>query len=70
MLLARHPATLRIATLLDKPVRRLCEIQADYVGFTIPNRFVVGYGMDFAERYRNLPDICVMPMDAPTDTWD
>ena len=69
-LLARQPATLRIATLLDKPERRLCEIQADYVGFTIPNRFVVGYGMDFAERYRNLPDICVMPVDAPTDVWD
>ena len=70
VLLARQPATLRIATLLDKPERRLCEIQADYVGFTIPNRFVVGYGMDFAERYRNLPDICVMPVDAPTDAWE
>ncbi len=69
-LLARQPATLRVATLLDKPERRLCKIQADYVGFTIPNRFVVGYGMDFAERYRNLPDICVMPVDAPTDVWD
>lgn len=70
ILLARRPATLRIATLLDKPERRLCDIQADYVGFTIPNRFVVGYGMDFAERYRNLPDICVMPMDTATDIWD
>jgi hypoxanthine phosphoribosyltransferase len=56
-----HPKTLRIATLLDKPSRRLVEIDADYVGFTISNQFVIGYGMDFAERYRNLPDICLMP---------
>ena len=55
-----HPKTLRIATLLDKPSRRLVKIDADYVGFTIPNQFVIGYGMDFAERYRNLPDICLM----------
>lgn len=56
-----HPKTLRIATLLDKPSRRLVKIDADYVGFTIPDQFVIGYGMDFAERYRNLPDICRMP---------
>lgn len=56
-----HPKSLRIATLLDKPSRRLVKIDADYVGFTIPNQFVIGYGMDFAERYRNLPDICLMP---------
>jgi hypoxanthine phosphoribosyltransferase len=41
------------------------KIDADYVGFTIPNQFVIGYGMDFAERYRNLPDICLMPSDTP-----
>ncbi len=70
MLLAQDPATLNIAAFLDKPERRLCHIQADYVGFSIPNRFVVGYGMDFAERYRNLPDICVMATDAPTDVWE
>jgi len=70
MLLAQGPATLKIAAFLDKPERRLCNIQADYVGFAIPNRFVVGYGMDFAERYRNLPDICVMATDAPTDVWE
>ncbi len=58
-----HPKTLRIATLLDKPSRRLVKIDADYVGFTIPNQFVIGYGMDFAERYRNLPDICLMPIE-------
>jgi hypoxanthine phosphoribosyltransferase len=70
MLLAQSPARLKIATLLDKPERRLCDIQADYVGFSIPNRFVVGYGMDFAERYRNLPDICIMATDAATDLWE
>lgn len=70
MLLAQGPARLKIAAFLDKPERRLCHIQADYVGFSIPNRFVVGYGMDFAERYRNLPDICVMATDAPTDGWE
>ncbi|MGA8532008.1 MAG: hypoxanthine phosphoribosyltransferase [Acidobacteriaceae bacterium] len=56
-----HPKTLKIAALLDKPSRRLVKIDADYVGFTIPDQFVIGYGMDFAERYRNLPDICLMP---------
>lgn len=61
-LLEQHqPKTLRIAALLDKPSRRVEKIDADYVGFTIPNQFVIGYGMDFAERYRNLPDICLMP---------
>jgi hypoxanthine phosphoribosyltransferase len=58
-----QPKTLRIAALLDKPSRRLEKIDADYVGFTIPNEFVIGYGMDFAERYRNLPDICLMPAE-------
>jgi len=55
----RHPRTLRVATLLDKPSRRREPIAADYVGFTIPDHFVVGYGMDYAERFRNLPDICI-----------
>jgi hypoxanthine phosphoribosyltransferase len=58
--LQHRPRTLRIATLLDKPSRRMEKIEADYVGFSIPNLFVVGYGMDYAERYRNLPDICIM----------
>ena len=61
MLAAHQPKSLRMVTLLDKPSRRIKPLQADYVGFTIPDQFVVGYGMDFAERYRNLPDICVMP---------
>ncbi|MGP8253635.1 MAG: hypoxanthine phosphoribosyltransferase [Terracidiphilus sp.] len=63
--LQQHPKSLRIATLLDKPSRRVEKIEADYVGFPIPNLFVIGYGMDFAERYRNLPDICLMPPDQP-----
>ncbi len=61
--LARRPTALKVVTLLDKPSRRLQEIAADYVGFTIPNRFVVGYGMDIAEQYRNLPDIYFVPPD-------
>lgn len=61
MILAHHPRTFRIAVLLDKKCRRQQPIQANYVGFEIPDEFVVGYGMDYAERYRNLPDICVVP---------
>ena len=60
ILLAKRPKSLRIATLLDKAPRRLVPIQVDYVGFEIPDEFVVGYGMDYAEQYRNLPDICVL----------
>ncbi|HMD20092.1 MAG TPA: hypoxanthine phosphoribosyltransferase [Alloacidobacterium sp.] len=60
-----QPRSLRIAALLDKPSRRMVKIEADYVGFKIPNQFVLGYGMDYAERFRNLPDICLMPPDYP-----
>ena len=63
ILLAHQPKTLRIAALLDKPSRRKMPIQADYVGFQIPDEFVVGYGLDYAEKYRNLPDICVIPRE-------
>jgi hypoxanthine phosphoribosyltransferase len=63
--LRQNPKSLRVATLLDKPSRRLEKIEADYVGFSIPNLFVIGYGMDYAERYRNLPDICLMTADHP-----
>jgi hypoxanthine phosphoribosyltransferase len=56
----RKPKSLRIATLLDKPERRQRPVKTDYVGFQIPDEFVVGYGLDFAEDYRNLPDICVL----------
>ena len=55
------PASLRYCTLLDKPDRREVDVQYDYVGFTIPNYFVVGYGMDFDERYRGLPAIYYLP---------
>ena len=65
LFLQQHPKSLRIAALLDKPSRRLEQIQPDYVGFSIPNLFVIGYGMDYAERYRNLPDICIMTPDHP-----
>ena len=60
LFLQQHPKTLRITTLLDKPSRRVEKIEADYVGFSIPNLFVIGYGMDFAERYRNLPFVGVL----------
>jgi len=56
----RRPKSLHIATLLDKPDRRLRPVEVSYVGFQIPDEFVVGYGLDFAEDYRNLRDICVL----------
>ncbi len=58
----RRPKSLRVAALLDKPSRRLKDVKGDYVGFTIPNEFVVGYGLDYAERYRNLKDVCVLSL--------
>jgi hypoxanthine phosphoribosyltransferase len=61
MMLQHRPASLKIATCLDKPERRLVPIDADYVGFRIPNQFVVGYGMDYAEHYRNVEDIRLFP---------
>ena len=56
----RRPKSVRIATLLDKPDRRLRPVDVKYVGFKIPDEFVVGYGLDYAEDYRNLADICVL----------
>ncbi len=56
----RNPASLRICTLLNKPSRRQADVTIDYSGFDIPNEFVVGYGLDYAERYRNLPYIGVL----------
>jgi hypoxanthine phosphoribosyltransferase len=61
----RRPRSLRVCCLLDKPSRRIKEVKAHYVGFQIPNEFVVGYGLDYAERYRNLKDICVLHL--PSD---
>ena len=63
----RQPRTLRVAVLLDKAGRRVQPVMTHYVGFRIPNRFVVGYGLDYAGRYRNLQDVCVLaaPEDLP-----
>ena len=63
MLKARGPARLRLCTLLDKPERRVVDINVDYTGFQIPDEFVVGYGLDYAQRYRNLPFIGVVEFD-------
>ncbi len=60
VLRARKPASIRICTLMDKPERRVKPITADYVGFTIPDAFIVGYGLDYAEKYRNLPYVGVL----------
>lgn len=57
MLAKRGPASLKLCTLLDKPSRRVSDIQVDYVGFEVPDKFVVGFGMDYAQKYRNLPYI-------------
>jgi hypoxanthine phosphoribosyltransferase len=65
LMLQHKPASLKIATCLDKPERRLVPIEADYICFKIPNRFVIGYGMDFAERYRGVEDIRIMPENPP-----
>ena len=56
----RGPASLRICTLLNKPERREVDIAVDYIGFNIPNKFVIGYGLDFNEHYRNLPFVGVL----------
>ena len=63
-LTARRPETLEVCALLTKPERREIDVPVRYVGFEIPNRFVVGYGLDFAERYRNLPYVGVLQEDA------
>jgi hypoxanthine phosphoribosyltransferase len=63
MLLARQPKSLKVAALLDKPSRRKLPLEGDYVGFKIPDEFVVGYGLDYAEKYRNLADICIVPRE-------
>ena len=63
----KAPASLHICTLLDKPARRLVEIPVDYTGFTIPDRFVVGYGLDFGEIYRNLRYVGVLKPEVYTE---
>lgn len=63
MLQERKPKSLRLCTLLDKPERRVAEVDVDYVGFQIPDEFVVGYGLDYAQKYRNLPYIGIVEFD-------
>lgn len=60
MLLARDPASLKICTILDKPSRRKVHIDVDYTGFEIPDEFVVGYGLDYAQKHRNLPYVGIL----------
>ena len=61
---SREPASLRVCTLLDKRVRRLVEVPLHYIGFEVPDEFVVGYGLDYLERYRNLPFIGILKPEA------
>jgi hypoxanthine phosphoribosyltransferase len=63
----RNPRSLKVVTLMDKPSRRSVDIRVDYVGFEVPDRFVVGYGVDFAEHYRNLPYIGYIDPDSEID---
>jgi hypoxanthine phosphoribosyltransferase len=60
---SRGPKSIKVVALLNKPSRREIEVVADYVGFEIPDQFVVGYGLDYAQRYRNLPDICLLELN-------
>jgi len=63
LLSGRNPASLKIITLLDKPERRTADVETDYCGFEIPDRFVIGYGLDYAQKHRNLPYIGVVVQD-------
>lgn len=63
----RNPASIKIACLLDKPERRECDITPDYTGFVVPNEFVVGYGLDYAGYYRNLPYIGILKREVYSD---
>jgi hypoxanthine phosphoribosyltransferase len=56
----KEPATLKLCVLVDKPSRRLVPVTIDYLGFTVPDEFIVGYGIDWNEKYRNIPDICIL----------
>jgi len=64
ILMQRKPSSLSICTLLDKPDRRKVDLEIDYIGFNIPDAFIVGYGIDFAESYRNLPYVAILKEDA------
>src|SRR5262249_3177999 len=63
----RKPKSLKVAVLLDKKERRVADVRADYTGFVIPDEFVVGYGLDYAERYRNLPDVGILSLPGISD---
>jgi hypoxanthine phosphoribosyltransferase len=65
---SRGPKSLKMVALLNKPSRREIEVPIDYIGFDIPDQFVVGYGLDFNQRYRNLPEICVLNIDGGRTT--
>lgn len=69
-LLMRHPNSLRVCALLDKPERRTINVPLEYVGFTVPNKYVVGYGLDYKNRYRNLPYIAVLDQFDQVDDQD
>ncbi len=64
---SREPRSVKLCTLLDKPEKRKVEVSIDYTGFVIPDEFVVGYGLDFAETYRNLPYVCVLKPEVYTN---
>jgi len=63
MLLTRNPKSLRVCAAFDKPERRQVEIAAEYTGMPIPDEFIIGYGLDYAGKYRNLPDVCILASD-------
>jgi hypoxanthine phosphoribosyltransferase len=67
LLKTRQPRSVRVAALLDKPSRRVKVVDAAYVGFAIPDEFVVGYGLDYAEKHRNLRDVCILELDQPAN---
>lgn len=60
LLQSRNPASIKVCVLLDKPERRDVEVEIHYKGFSVPNEFIVGYGLDYDGKYRNLPDICIL----------
>ncbi|MBO4496264.1 MAG: hypoxanthine phosphoribosyltransferase [Clostridiales bacterium] len=65
---ARNPKSIKVCAAFDKPSRRKVEFQADYIGMEIPDAFVIGYGLDYAGKYRNLPDVCVLELDGGNET--
>lgn len=67
ILVGRHPNSIKICTLLDKPERRVVDLYSDYSGFDVPDEFVVGYGLDYAEKYRNLPFIGILKEEVYSD---